>query len=87
MYQLKSISLYVGYEKLTRLIQDEVILVLCFLQMMDVNTKLEIWRDVLESKGFRLSRSKKEYMGCKPFNRRNKNERDCKTGWSRDTKG
>jgi hypothetical protein len=30
-----------------------------------VNTKLEIWRDALESKGFRISRSKTEYMVCK----------------------
>ena len=27
-----------------------------------VNVKLEIWRDALESKGFRLSRTKKEYV-------------------------
>jgi hypothetical protein len=30
-----------------------------------VNTKLEIWREALESKGFRISRSKTEYMVCK----------------------
>ena len=38
----------------------------------DVNRKLEMWREVLESKGFRLSRSKTEYMECK-FNRRQTN--------------
>ena len=29
-----------------------------------VNTKLEHWRDTLEVKGFRLSRSKTEYLHC-----------------------
>ena len=28
----------------------------------EINTKLEIWRNALESKGFRLSRNKTEYM-------------------------
>ena len=30
-----------------------------------VNDKLEVWRQTLESKGFRLSRSKTEYLKCK----------------------
>jgi hypothetical protein len=29
-----------------------------------VNQKLELWRQTLESKGFRLSRTKTEYMRC-----------------------
>jgi hypothetical protein len=29
-----------------------------------VNRKLELWRHTLESKGFRLSRTKTEYMRC-----------------------
>ena len=29
-----------------------------------VNRKLELWRQILESKGFRLSRTKTEYMWC-----------------------
>jgi len=29
-----------------------------------VNTKLERWRDTLKAKGFRLSRSKTEYLHC-----------------------
>ena len=29
-----------------------------------VNRKLELWRQTLESKGFRLSRTKNEYMRC-----------------------
>ncbi|XP_070028823.1 uncharacterized protein [Nicotiana sylvestris] len=30
-----------------------------------VNEKLEIWRQALESKGFKLSRTKMEYLECK----------------------
>ena len=29
-----------------------------------VNQKLEFWRETLESKGFKLSRTKTEYMRC-----------------------
>jgi hypothetical protein len=29
-----------------------------------INKKLELWRQTLESKGFRLSRTKTEYMRC-----------------------
>jgi hypothetical protein len=29
-----------------------------------VNRKLELWRHTLKSKGFRLSRTKTEYMRC-----------------------
>ncbi len=30
-----------------------------------VNRNLELWRSILESKGFKLSRTKTEYMHCK----------------------
>ena len=30
-----------------------------------VNTKLDRWRETLEAKGFRLSRSKTEYLHCR----------------------
>ena len=30
----------------------------------EVNQKLKLWRETLESKGFRLSRTKTEYMRC-----------------------
>ena len=30
-----------------------------------VNTKLERWRDTLKAKGFRLSRSKTDYLHCR----------------------
>ncbi|XP_070049343.1 uncharacterized protein [Nicotiana tomentosiformis] len=31
----------------------------------DVNKRLEVWRQVVESKGFKLSRTKTEYLECK----------------------
>jgi Reverse transcriptase (RNA-dependent DNA polymerase) len=40
-----------------------------------VNQKLELWRQTLESKGFRLSRTKTEYMRCQ-FSRENLDDRD-----------
>ena len=39
---------------------DDVVLV--DESMVGVNRKLELWRRTLESKGFRLSRTKTEYM-------------------------
>jgi hypothetical protein len=30
----------------------------------EVNRKLKLWRQTLESKGFRVSRTKTEYMRC-----------------------
>ena len=36
-----------------------------------INKKLELWRQTLETRGFRLSRSKTEYMKCKYRKRRN----------------
>ena len=35
----------------------------------EINWKLELWRTTLESKGFRISRSKTEYMCCSFGNR------------------
>jgi Reverse transcriptase (RNA-dependent DNA polymerase) len=40
-----------------------------------VNQKVELWRQTLESKGFRLSRTKTEYMRCQ-FSRENSDDRD-----------
>ena len=37
----------------------------------EVNTKLELWRQTLEVQGFRLSRSKTEYIKCKFKEKRN----------------
>ncbi|KAG5576666.1 hypothetical protein H5410_056800, partial [Solanum commersonii] len=33
--------------------------------LREVNARLEVWRQALESKGFRLSRTKTEYLRCK----------------------
>jgi hypothetical protein len=38
------------------------------------NRKLELWRQILESKGFRLSRTKTEYMRCCFSTTRNQEE-------------
>ena len=59
-------------DELTRDIQDEVPWCMLFandIVLMDktregVNAKLERWREELESKGFRISRVKTEYMEC-----------------------
>ena len=37
-----------------------------------VNTKLELWRQTIESRGFKLSRVKTEYMGVNLVNRESK---------------
>ena len=44
------------------LFADDVVLV--DETMAGVNRKFELWRQTLESKGFRLSRTKTEYMRC-----------------------
>jgi len=59
-------------DELTKGIQDEIPWCMLFaddIVLIDetregVNTKLERWRDTLEGKGFRLSRSKTEYLHC-----------------------
>ena len=38
-----------------------------------VNKKLKLWRQTLEARGFRLNRSKNEYIECK-FRKRRNNE-------------
>jgi hypothetical protein len=59
-------------EEVTRDIQGDI--TWCMLFAVDVvlvddsrtgvNRKLELWRQTLESEGFRLSRTKTEYMRC-----------------------
>ena len=44
------------------LFADDVVLV--DETMAGVNRKLELWRQTLESRGFRLSKTKIEYMRC-----------------------
>ena len=51
-----------------------------------VNAKLEVWREALESEGFKISRTKTEYIKCN-FSRSKKYKRgDNKDRKSRDTK-
>ena len=42
------------------------------------NNKFEIWRKALESKGFRISRTKTEYMVCNFSNNNNENRGELK---------
>ncbi|KAL4200623.1 hypothetical protein AMTRI_Chr02g254520 [Amborella trichopoda] len=44
-----------------------------------INTKLELWRDTLESKGLKISWTKTEYMECKFSNNRSRDEEVVKT--------
>ena len=43
-----------------------------------VNAKLDVWREVLESKGFKISRTKTEYIKCNFSGSRNTNEETVK---------
>jgi hypothetical protein len=60
-------------DELTRSIQEDVPWCMLFaddIVLIDetrdgVNDRLEVWRQTLESKGFRLSRTKTEYLECK----------------------
>ena len=57
-------------DELTRVIQNEILWCILFaddIVLVDemrarLNAKLELWRQTLESQGFRLSRAKTEYM-------------------------
>ena len=46
----------------------------------ELNGRLETWRQALEAYGFRLSRSKTEYMECKFSNRRGNSTLEVKVG-------
>ena len=60
-------------DEFTRAIQDEIPWSILFADDIvlvdetraEVNVKLELWRQNLESRGFRLSRAITEYMECK----------------------
>ncbi|GMP81861.1 hypothetical protein CsSME_00036427 [Camellia sinensis var. sinensis] len=73
-------------DELTRNIQDDVPWCMLFaddIVLVDktregVNTKLEIWRKTLKSKGFRISRTKTEYMECKFSTNNNENRGEVK---------
>ena len=59
-------------DELTKHIQDDVPWCMLFaddIVLIDetksgVNVKLDVWREVLESKGFKISRTKTEYIKC-----------------------
>ena len=80
-------------DELTMHIQDDIPWCMLFaddIVLIDetksgVNAKLDVWREVLESKGFKISRTKTEYIKCNFSENRNTNEesKDCKP---RDTK-
>jgi len=76
MHQGSALSLFkfvIMMDELTRAIQDEIPwcklfaddIILVNQTRAGVNAKLELWRQSLESRGFRLSRAKTEYMECK----------------------
>jgi len=76
LHQGSALSLFVFtlvIDELTRGIQDDIPWCMLFaddIVLIDesregVNTKLERWRDILEVKGFRLSRSNTEYLHCR----------------------
>ncbi|KAM1895076.1 hypothetical protein ACFX13_043897 [Malus domestica] len=76
LHQGSSLSPYLFalvMDELTGHIQDDIPWCILFaddIVLIDetqegVNAKLNLWREVLESKGLRLSRSKTEYMECK----------------------
>ena len=75
LHQGSALSLYLFalvMDKVTRDIQGDISWCMLFADdvvlvdesRVGVNRKLELWRQTLESKGFRLSRTKTEYMRC-----------------------
>ncbi|KAK9139509.1 hypothetical protein Scep_009190 [Stephania cephalantha] len=46
----------------------------------EVNRKLELWRNTLESKGFKLSRTKTEYVHCEFRNTIHRDDEVVKLG-------
>ena len=76
LHQVSALSPFlfvIVMDELTRAIQDEIMWCMLFaddIVLVDetragVNVKLELQRQTLESRGFRLSRAKTEYMECK----------------------
>ncbi|KAK9126210.1 hypothetical protein Scep_015056 [Stephania cephalantha] len=75
-------------DELTRHIQEDIPWCMLFaddIVLVDetkdgVNRKLELWRNTLESKGFKLSRTKTEYMHCEFRNTRHRDDGVVKLG-------
>ena len=69
-------------DELTKYIQDDIPLCMLFaddIVLIDktksrVNAKLDVQREVLESKGFKISRTKTEYIKCNFNENRNTND-------------
>ena len=69
-------------DELTKHMQDEVCWCLLFADdivlvvetKVEVNAKLEFWREALESKGLKISRNKTEYMECNSSKTQDRNE-------------
>ncbi|KAM2015880.1 hypothetical protein ACFX16_046360 [Malus domestica] len=91
LHQGSSLSPYLFalvMDELTRHIQDDIPWCMLFaddIVLIDetqegVNAKLNLWREVLESKGLRLSRSKTEYMECKFSANEGQNELGVRIG-------
>ena len=80
-------------DELTRAIQEEILWCMLFaddIVLVDetrvvVNAKLKIWRQTLESRSFRLSRAKTEYMECKFSKPEIRNYSICETRWTTNT--
>ena len=73
-------------DELTMHIQDDIPWCMLFVDdivLIDetksgVNAKLDVWREVLESKGFKISRTKTEYIKCNFSGSKNTNEETIK---------
>jgi Reverse transcriptase (RNA-dependent DNA polymerase) len=75
LYQVLALSPYIFtlvMDEITKDIQEDIHWCMLFADdvvlidesRIGVNQKLELWRQTLESKGFRLSRTKTEYIRC-----------------------
>ncbi|XP_060183178.1 uncharacterized protein LOC132613148 [Lycium barbarum] len=56
-------DIYEGAKTQVRIVEDDIVLI--DKTRSGFNDRLEVWRMTLESKGFRLSRTKTEYTECK----------------------
>ncbi|KAK9159062.1 hypothetical protein Scep_005636 [Stephania cephalantha] len=80
--------IFIILDELTRHIQEDIPWCMLFaddIVLVDetkdgVNRKLELWRNTLESKGFKLSRTKTEYLHCEFRNIRHRDDGVVKLG-------
>jgi Reverse transcriptase (RNA-dependent DNA polymerase) len=87
LHQESALNLYIFtlvMDEITKNIQGDIPWCMLFAddvvlideRRIEVNQKLELWRHTLESKYFRLSRIKTEYMRCQ-FSGKNSDDRDA----------